>query len=119
VAAVSAPVLWVPLVANVPVHAPDAVQAVALVELHVNAEAAPLVTAVGFAVNVAVGFTLTVALAGALVPPMPVQVSVNKDSEVTGAVIALLFKACAPLQLFEAVQLVAWVELHANVEVPP
>jgi hypothetical protein len=40
-----------------------AVQAVALVELQVNVEAPPLATVTGFAVNVAVGTTLTVAVA--------------------------------------------------------
>jgi hypothetical protein len=52
---------------------------VALVELQVSVEAAPLSTAVGFAVNVAVGtglaVTVTMAVAAALVPPVPVQVS--------------------------------------------
>ena len=72
--AVSAAVLLVPLAASVPVQPPEAVQAVALVELQVREAVAPLATTVGFAVKVAVGTTLTVAVATGLVPPAPVQV---------------------------------------------
>jgi xanthosine utilization system XapX-like protein len=46
-----------------------------LVELHVNVEAPPEVTLVGFAVRMAVGTTETVAVATPLVPPAPLQVS--------------------------------------------
>jgi hypothetical protein len=49
VSVVKAPVLWVPLVANAPLQPPDAVHDVALVELQVNVEDSPLVTAVGAA----------------------------------------------------------------------
>jgi hypothetical protein len=52
-----------------------AVQDVALVELHVSVEAPPLATTVGYAVNVAMGTTLTVAVTVPLVPPAPLQVS--------------------------------------------
>jgi hypothetical protein len=38
-----------------PVQPPEAVQAVALVEPHVNVELAPLATVVGFALSVTVG----------------------------------------------------------------
>ncbi len=73
--------LAVPLVAFAPVQPPDAVQAVALVELHVRVDAAPLATEVGAAASVTVGAGVTVAMltvaeAGALVPPTPVQVNV-------------------------------------------
>jgi hypothetical protein len=53
------------------------VQEVALVELHVSVDAAPLATEVGFAVRVTVGtgMTVTVAVARLLVPPVPLQVS--------------------------------------------
>ena len=66
-----------PLLANAPLQPPEAVHDVALVELHVSVEAPPLATVVGIAVNVAVGMTATatIAVAGALVPPGPVQVS--------------------------------------------
>jgi hypothetical protein len=55
VAAVSAPVLCVPLVNFVPLQPSDAVQLVALVELQVNIDALPLATLVGLAVSVTVG----------------------------------------------------------------
>jgi hypothetical protein len=69
----------VPLVAFVPLQPPEAVQDVALVELQVNVEDPPLVVVVGLAVRMAVGtglvVTVTVAAAGVLVPPAPVQVN--------------------------------------------
>ena len=73
---VIAPVLCVPLVALAPLQAPEAVHEVALVELHVSVELPPPATEVGFAANVTVGAgtTVTVAVARALVPPVPVQV---------------------------------------------
>ena len=40
--AVSAPVLWLPLVASAPLQPPEAVHDVALVELHVSVDAPPL-----------------------------------------------------------------------------
>ena len=64
VVALSAPVDWLPLVALAPLQPPDAVQLVALVELHVSVEDPPLLTVIGFAVNVTVGagaLTVTVA----------------------------------------------------------
>ena len=78
--AASAPVPCVPLVALLPlqpVPVPEAVQDVALVELHVSVDAAPLATDVGLAVSVSVGAgtTVTVAVATLLVPPVPLQVS--------------------------------------------
>ena len=73
----SAPVLWLPLIALVPLHPPEAVHEVALVELHVRVEAPPLATDVGLAasVTVAAGTMVTVAVATLLAPPAPVQVS--------------------------------------------
>jgi hypothetical protein len=70
--------LSVPLVASVPVQPPLAVQEVAFVLDQVNIELAPDAMVVGFADRVAVGIgaIVTVALAGALVPPTPVQVNV-------------------------------------------
>ena len=61
-----------------PLQPPVALQEVALVELQVSVEAAPLTTAVGLAVSVAVGLgtMVTVAVAGVLVPPVPVHVNV-------------------------------------------
>ena len=75
---VSAPVDQVPLVATAPLQAPEAVHAVASVELQVKLELAPLVTVVGAAVNVTVGagsVTTTSADCEAE-PPVPVQVRI-------------------------------------------
>ncbi len=47
----SAPELWEPDVALVPVQAPEAVQAVAPVELHVKVVLAPLATDAGLAIS--------------------------------------------------------------------
>jgi hypothetical protein len=72
-------VLCEPLVAFAPANVPPVpVHDVALVELQVNVEAAPLSTAVGFAVSVAVGTgaIVTVAVAVGLVPPVPVHFNV-------------------------------------------
>jgi hypothetical protein len=77
VVAVSAAVLVEPLAASVPLHPPDAVQEVALVDDQVSVDFAPLATVVGLAVNVTVGaalVTATVADCDAL-PPLPVHVS--------------------------------------------
>ena len=52
---VSAPVEALPLVARLPLHAPDAVQLVALVLLHVRVEEPPLVTVAGLAAKDRVG----------------------------------------------------------------
>ena len=75
--AVNAPVDCDPLVASVPVQAPEAVQEVALVELHVSVELPPLATLVGLAVSVTVGAAvLTVMVADwVAVPAEPEQAS--------------------------------------------
>ena len=68
-----------PLVASVPVQPPEAVQEVALVLDHVRVDLPPEAIVVGFAVKVTVGadeLTVTVAEAGADVPPAPVHESV-------------------------------------------
>jgi hypothetical protein len=78
---VNAPLDWLPEVALLPVHAPDAVQEVALVDDQVSVEDAPLATEVGFAASETVGTgggggmpdTMTVTEVLAL-PPEPVQV---------------------------------------------
>jgi len=60
-----------------PVQPPEAVHDVALVELQVSVELAPLAIDVGFADSVAVGTgaMVTVADATVLVPPAPVHVN--------------------------------------------
>ena len=73
--AVRAPVDWEPLRALVPDQAPEAVQAVALVEDHVRDEALPCVIELGVAFKLTVGAaprTETIAVCAAL-PPGPEQ----------------------------------------------
>jgi hypothetical protein len=77
--AVSVPVERDPLKACAPAQAPEAVQAVALVEDHVSVAAEPLSTVLGLALKVTVadGFELTVTVVDwTALPPAPVQVSV-------------------------------------------
>jgi hypothetical protein len=83
VLAVSAAVVKVPLVGSAPLQPPEAVHAVAFVELHVNVAVLPVATLVGLALKVAVGargaaaVTVTaVVAAAAVVPTAPLQVSV-------------------------------------------
>ena len=73
VLALNAPVLALPETGFEPLHPPDAVQEVALVDVHVNVLLAPLATDVGDADSVTVGagvdvVTVTVVLAR-VVPP--------------------------------------------------
>jgi hypothetical protein len=78
VAAVRADVFWEPLVASLPLHPPEAVQEVALVDDQVNVDVAPLVTVLGLAAKVTAGagaVTVTVADCDAL-PPLPLQLRV-------------------------------------------
>jgi hypothetical protein len=70
--------LNVPLVASAPLHAPLAVQDVALVDDHVTVALCPTVIEVGATAMVTVGATgaVTVKVAVAFaIPPKPVQVS--------------------------------------------
>ena len=69
-----------PLVLRLPLQPPDAVHAVALVELHVSVDALPAMTLDGLAATLTVGvpgsgFTATAAVWLAA-PPGPVQVRV-------------------------------------------
>lgn len=76
--AVSAPVDCEPETDFAPDHAPEAVQAVALVADQLKVEVPPWATVLGLADKLTVGtgwVTVTVAVCAAL-PPLPVQVSV-------------------------------------------
>ncbi len=75
---VSAAVDHVPLSATAPLQPPEAVHAVALVELQVKLEIAPLVTVVGIAASVTVGagVVTTTSADCEAEPPAPVHVSV-------------------------------------------
>jgi hypothetical protein len=107
-------------VALVPLQPPEAVHEAALVELHVSVEAPPLATEVGFAVSVTVGvgITVTVAVTTLLVPPVPVHAKEYDAVDVSAPVLCVPLVAFAPLQLPDAVQEVAFVELHVSVEAP-
>lgn len=68
-----------PLTGLVPDQAPDAVQAVALVADQVSVAPLPLATVLGLAARLMVGtgwVTETVADCAAVLPPVPLQVSV-------------------------------------------
>ena len=83
--AVNAPLDWLPEIALLPVHAPEARQEAALVEDQVSVEDPPLAIDVGLAVSDTVGAGgMTVTVADALpVPPGPVQARVNVPVLVT------------------------------------
>ncbi len=119
---VSGPVEAVPLVTFVPDQAPEAVQVVASVLLHVSVELFPLMIGVGVAIKVTVGaggaVTVTVADAEAL-PAAPVQATVYVLVVVRAVVVAEPLVACVPDHAPEATQLVAFVLLHVRVEMPP
>ena len=119
VVAAIAPVLWLPLGVLVPLQPPEAVQDVALVELHVSVEAPPLMMTDGFAMTVARGTTLTVTVDTPLAPPAPVHINEYEVGTVRAPVLCVPLVALVPLQPPEAVQEVALVELHVSVEAPP
>ena len=114
-----APVLCVPLADFAPLQPPEAVHPVALLELHVSIDAPPPVTAPGEAVNVTLGTTLTVAVAGALVPPGPIQEMEYVVGDVMADVLRVPLGPSAPTQPPDAVHAVAFVELHVSEEMPP
>lgn len=109
VAAVNGPVPWLPLAASVPLQPPDAVHESALVDIHVNVEAPPEATAVGVAVSATIGswFTMTGALASALLPPGPVQVNEKIAFAVNAPVFFVPLLASVPLQSPDAAHEVA------------
>jgi hypothetical protein len=115
--------LCVPLTAFAPDHPFDAAQLVAPVALQVNVVLPPLATLVGLASNVTTGgvllATVTVTDADALLPPSPVQVSVNVVSEVSAPVNRAPLVAREPVQPPDAAQAVTWVELQVNCALPP
>jgi hypothetical protein len=112
-------VLTLPLVDSAPLQPPLAVHEVAFVELQVNIEAPPLGTTVGEAVKVTRGMILTVAVAGTLVPPGPVQLSVYAVGIVSAPVLMFPPVDSPPLQPPLAVHEAAFVELQVNIEAAP
>jgi len=112
-------VLCVPLVGSTPLQAPEAVQAVALVELHVNIDAPPLATDTGDALRVTVGTILTVTLDVELVPPVPAQLNEYVLGVLKAPVLCVPLAGFVPPQAPEAVQEAALAELHVNIDAPP
>jgi hypothetical protein len=124
VAALSARLIALPFVGSAPLQPPEAVHAVAFVELQFSVVAAPLTTEAGLAVSAIVGggaaaaVTVTVEIAG-LVPAAPVHVSVKLVVALSGPVLALPFVGSAPLQPPEAVHAIVFAELHISVAALP
>ena len=115
--------LCVPLVGWLPVHAPEAVHVVALVEDQLKVVLLPLVTLEGLALKFTVGAgveavtdTVTDCVAD---PPAPVQVAVYFVAALSAAVDCVPAGAIVPLQPSDATQEVALVEDHVNVDLPP
>jgi hypothetical protein len=101
---------------------PVPVQDVAFVELQFNVEAAVLTTAVGFAVNDAVGSPriVTVTVACVLVPPVPMHFKVYVVLAVRAPVLWLPLGPFAPANVPPVpVQDVALVELQVSVVLAP
>jgi hypothetical protein len=120
VVVVSAPVEAVPAVGWPPLHPPDAVHVVALVELHVSVEAPPIATLVGSAVKVTDAGGITVTATVLLpVPPGPVHVNVKLVVLVSAPVAAVPLAGLLPLHPPEAVHVVALVELQVSVDASP
>jgi hypothetical protein len=120
VVALIAPVLLVPLVPSVPLQPPpDAAHEVALLELQVNVDEPPGAITEGYTESLADGTIFTVAVAGALVPPVPVHVSENVVLAVSAPVLRLPLAAKVALHPPEAVQEVALVEDQVSVTVSP
>ena len=119
--ALNAEMISVPLVVFEPDHAPEAVQDVALVLLHVSVVELPAITAVGFAVSVTVGSVAEIVTVVVVedVPPGPVQSSVNDASALRGPIDSDPLVTLAPLQAPDAMHEVASVLLQLRVVLPP
>ena len=110
-----------PLVASLPLHPPEAVQAVAFVDDQDRVELLPLAMLLGLALKLTVGAgeaTVTVADCAAL-PPAPVQASVYVAFALSAPVDWEPLVAWLPDQPPEALQEVAFVVVQVKVELPP
>ena len=111
--------------ASIPFHPPEATHAVALADTQVSVDAAPEATAAGVALRVTVGaggagwMTVTVAEAGALVPPSPAQLSEKLEFTLNAPVLCVPEGASVPLHAPEAVHEDALVELQLSVDAAP
>jgi hypothetical protein len=108
----------VPLVGSAPAQPSDAVHPVALLEFQLRVDVSPGAMTEGLTVNVAVGTTLTTAVASEL-PPGPAQASEYAVALRTAPVLLLPLVPTAPLQPPDAAHDVALLEVHVNVALPP
>jgi hypothetical protein len=100
----------------VPLQPPEAAQESALLEDQVSVEVPPVAAAVGSAASVTVGgFKLTVAVAGALVPPAPAHVIEKIAFPVNTSLLCEPFAPSIPLHPPEAVQDVALLEVQVSI----
>ena len=110
-----------PLSASLPVHAPEAVQVAALLLAQVRVDALPAVTELGAALKEMTGVaeaTVTV-VAWLAVPSIPEQVSTNSVFDASAPTVKEPLVASRPPQPPDAVHVVASVEDHVRVVVPP
>ncbi len=110
-----------PLVASLPLHLPEAVQDVALVDDQDSVELPPLAMVLGLALKLTVGageVTVTVADCAAL-PPAPVQVRVYVVFALSAPVECVPLVGWLPDQPPDAVQEVAFVVDQLKVELLP
>ena len=108
-----------PFAACAPLQAPEPLQAVALLEVQLSVEAAPLATAAGLALKLTVGTTLTVTLAAGLVPPGPLQVRLYVAGADSAPVLLEPLAARLPLQPPAAAQPLALLELQLSMAAAP
>ncbi len=119
----NAPVDWLPLKPRLPDQSPLATHDVALAVVQFIVDDPPRTMADGAAVSVTVGggvagVTVTLTLR-VVVPPEPVQASVNVVDCESADVVCEPEIALAPLQPPEAVHVDALVADHDKVDVPP
>jgi hypothetical protein len=121
---VSGPVVTVPAVPRSPLQAPEAVQAVASLDVQVSVDAWPEVTVGGLAERLTTGAPglvdlTTTATVRAALPPGPAQVSVKSLEAESAALASLPLSGLLPLQAPEAVQPVASLALHTRLVADP
>lgn len=115
---------WLLLTALVPLQPPEAVQLVALVDVHESVDEAPEATVVGFALSASVGAggaacTVTMAVLIALCPAAFEQVSVKDALAFNGPTDCEPETAFAPAQPSEAVQVEAPLDVQVSVALEP
>jgi hypothetical protein len=115
---------WLLFTAFVPLQPPEAVQLVALADVHESVDEAPDATVVGFALSASVGAggaacTVTMAVLIALCPSAFVHVRVKDAFAFSGPTDWEPETAFAPAQPSEAVQVDAPLDVHVSVAFEP